>query len=117
VIPINKKYSQFLSGQVGNGAYSFSAVPKPVAVNMDSLKNKTISRILATSMHSLIITDNDEIYAVGLSSTLGIGANIMSPLESDVFKQKNIKKVIAGGEHIHFLMDDTSLYSWGVSII
>ena len=88
-------------------------------VSSDYYNNKTIKQIAAGVNHSLILTEDGEVYAFGRNDKgqLGLGdrndRNVPTKLNSSNYDNKKIIQVSIGAAHSLILTEDGKIYSFG----
>ena len=88
-------------------------------VSSDYYNNKTIKQIAAGGNHSLILTEDGEVYAFGRNDKgqLGLGdrndRNVPTKLNSSNYDNKKIIQVSIGTAHSLILTEDGKIYSFG----
>ncbi|XP_061172977.1 uncharacterized protein LOC133182235 isoform X1 [Saccostrea echinata] len=94
------------NGQIGSGTLEEATVPVPVELS------KPVKYVASGASHTLVITDEGEVYVWGYGKACGKNKDILSP-EKVPLKNKRVTQVAGGSAHSLALTETGSVYVWG----
>ena len=106
------------NGFLGTGIAT-SPITTPTAMNLTNLNGEKVVKIVTSNNHRLLLTDANNLYAVGENSNgqLGIGNKTSQTIPVAVpmapFAGKTIKDILAVQGVSRVITTDGTLYSWG----
>lgn len=111
-------------GQLGNGSTTFSNVPVPVKIQIDSASSSSINltgvtAVAAGGFHSLALKNDGTVWSWGENTNgqLGNGANanatIAQPVSTGQTGVASINRIAAGGSHSLALDVNGHVWAWG----
>ena len=117
-------WGQNCCGQLGTGEGSFQDRIQPVSIGGEDVFGCHVRLAAANEHHSLVLTENRQLWAFGNSEQGRLGLTfdtfrpskfVMSPrmVDSAHFGTRRIACIAAGKGHCGVLTDDGSLYTWG----
>ena len=109
-----------LYGKLGRTRTSTEKNDTPFAV-LQQLRDKHITHVDCGNHHTVVVTEQGEVYAIGQSHEKGkpisniVDENSFVPRRIDSLISSNIhiRDVVCGGYHTLVLSSDAQLYSWG----